>query len=179
MGAQYESIQVGGSLPREVVIVNVSEPSRRRAQYVWTGMAFFMTALVASVLLLSNSSRPNVLAAKGGVYTHQMLAQQLAETKDGGAKCLEKEGLDHDQIKKFGEGTLCLGQKIQQNMGLGDTEEMIRDYLEAPMNHKDLMTCLHGVDDKIAKAVHTCLANLPPPQARSPVVQFWKRNTVV
>lgn len=149
MGAQYESIQVsstvvlpapssisgtdiscdqvGGSLPREVVIVNVSEPSRRRAQYVWTGMAFFMTALVASVLLLSNSSRPNVLAAKGGVYTHQMLAQQLAETKDGGAKCLEKEGLDHDQIKKFGEGTLCLGKLYPSSL---NHQMMTRAYAE-------------------------------------------------
>mmetsp|Transcript_49146 Transcript_49146/g.100316 ORF Transcript_49146/g.100316 Transcript_49146/m.100316 type:complete len:185 (-) Transcript_49146:200-754(-) len=183
MGAKYESIQVGGDLPREVFIVNVEASRRKRSEYVRSALALAMAGVVACAVIASSSHTSEdelvpTAASSSAVYTPQMLAEDEAKAKDGGAVCLEKEGLTKDEVKKFGDGTVCLGWKIKKNLGLGDTVHMVRDYLEAPMNQKDLCTCLHGIDEKIQKAVHKCLSALPPAAAKSPVVEFWRKNTV-
>ncbi len=61
-------------------------------------------------------------------------------------------------------------------MGIGDPTQMAKNYLQARSNQKDLMSCLHGIDPKSAKAAHTCAKQMPAAVQESPVVEFWLKN---
>jgi hypothetical protein len=56
----------------------------------------------------------------------------LLPSEPAGARCLRARGLDDAQLDRFANTSGCVGRSIQERMGVGNTANMVSDYILAP-----------------------------------------------